>query len=67
MTHRLDEKGNLRCIDCNTILLRIQDGCIIMIPRHHGKQHINEIPIAKLAALAKKEESSGDPNTNGPD
>ena len=56
MTHRLDEKGNIRCNACNTILLRIQDGCIILIPRHHGQQHINVIPILKLVEWAEGED-----------
>jgi len=58
MTQRLDDKGNLRCGQCSTILLKIQDWCIILIPRHHGQQHINVIPIAKLVEWA--EEEAGD-------
>ncbi len=51
----------IRCNECNTILFKIQDGHIIMVSRHHGKQHINVIPIAKLVEWAEKEESPDDP------
>lgn len=59
MINRLDTKGNLRCNVCNTILLRIESGCIIIIPRHHGQQHINVIPIAKLVEWAEEEAENG--------
>jgi len=51
----------LRCNECQTILLKIQNGCIIMVSRHHGKQHINVIPIAKLVEWAEREELPDDP------
>jgi len=51
----------IRCNECNTILFKIQDEHIIMVSRHHGKQHINVIPIAKLVEWAEKEESPDDP------
>lgn len=44
----------IRCNECNTILFKIQNGCIIMVSRHHGKQHINVIPIAKLVEWAER-------------
>lgn len=54
--------------ECNTILFEIQNQCIIMILRHHGKQHPSVIPIARLVEWAeKKEESPDDPNNREPD
>ena len=45
----------VRCNECNTILFKIQNSCIIMVSRHHGQQHINMIPIAKLVEWAERE------------
>ena len=49
--------------ECNTILFKIKAGCIILIPKHHGQQHPNVIPIAKLVEWAEREESPDDPNS----
>lgn len=46
----------IRCNECQTILLKIQNGCIIIVSRHHGRQHINVIPIAKLVEWGKRTE-----------
>jgi len=35
-----------------------------MVSRHHGKQHINVIPIAKIVEIAEREESPDDPKKN---
>ena len=45
----------VRCNECNTILFKIQNSCIIMVSRHHGQQHINVIPITDLVKLLERE------------
>lgn len=45
------EPVTLRC-QCNCAWATIEDGYLWVRSRHHGKHHVNGVPLALLAAMA---------------
>lgn len=42
----------LRCAQCGLPIAEIQNGCLVILSRHHGERHVNAIPLAELVRRA---------------
>lgn len=50
----VDERGFIRCDECNLPYARVQDGVLVIESRHYGVKHTNVIRLEDMIELLQE-------------